>query len=90
MTCHHFYLTDLNLLHWGANGHLAVALGDSIYIWNSQTAEIMQLCQMDVPESYVASVKWVKEGSYLAVGTSEGIVQVSIQFKMCSCFLENN
>lgn len=33
---------------------------------------------MEGPEAYISSVSWVKEGNFLAVGTSEGAIEVSI------------
>ena len=35
---------------------------------------------MEGPEAYISSVSWVKEGNFLAVGTSEGAVEVSCFF----------
>ncbi|XP_064604437.1 cell division cycle protein 20 homolog isoform X2 [Liolophura sinensis] len=66
----------LNLLDWSVNNHLAVALGSSVYLWNAGSGEISQLLQMDNPEDYVGAVSWIKEGNYLAVGTSCGEVQL--------------
>ena len=71
-------ITDLNLLDWSANNHLAVALGSSIYLWNASSGDITQLFQFDNHEEYVGAVAWVKEGNYLAVGSSTGDVQVSV------------
>nr|KAG5703879.1 hypothetical protein BaRGS_008138 [Batillaria attramentaria] len=42
----------------------------------SDSGEITQLCQMDGPEEYIGAVAWIKEGNYLAVGTSSGEVQL--------------
>ncbi|XP_064625021.1 cell division cycle protein 20 homolog [Lineus longissimus] len=66
----------LNLLDWSANNHLAVALGPAVYIWNASSGEIVQLFQMENSEEYVSSVAWIKEGNYLAVGTSGAEVQL--------------
>jgi len=66
----------LNLIDWSSNNHLAVALGAHIYLWNAATGKITQLCELEGPEDYVCSVKWVSEGGYLAVGTSSGDVQL--------------
>lgn len=68
--------SDLNLLDWSCNNHLAVALGGFVYIWDAGTGSIQQLCQMDSPECYVGSVSWIKEGRYLGIGDSDGSVQV--------------
>jgi len=66
----------LNLVDWSSNNHLAVALGAHVYLWNAATGDIHQLCQLGGEEDYVASVKWVEEGSYLALGTSTGNIQL--------------
>ncbi|KAK7492880.1 hypothetical protein BaRGS_00015827 [Batillaria attramentaria] len=66
----------LNLLDWSINNQLAVCLGGSVYLWNASSGEITQLCQMDGPEEYIGAVAWIKEGNYLAVGTSSGEVQL--------------
>lgn len=62
----------LNLLDWSCNNHLAVALGPHIYLWNAATGEIQQLLELQSPEDYVCSVKWIKEGNVLAVGNFFG------------------
>eukprot|EP00127_Corallochytrium_limacisporum_P001684 Clim_evm21s77 gene=Clim_evmTU21s77 len=68
----------LNLLDWNASNLLAVALGPSVYIWNAGTGAIQHL--MDVEnggdDAYVSSVSWIQKGSYLAVGTDGGEVQL--------------
>ena len=68
--------SDLNLLDWSSNNHVAVALGSAVYIWNASAGDIVQLMSIEEPEQYVSSVKWIKEGNILAVGTSTGNVQV--------------
>ena len=70
---------DLNLLDWSANNHLAVCLAGHVYLWNATTGDIQQLLEMENQEDYVSSVAWIKEGNYLAVGTSNAEVQVSVQ-----------
>ncbi|NWQ73182.1 CDC20 protein, partial [Columbina picui] len=66
----------LNLIDWSAQNFLAVALDSSVYLWNHTTGDIIQLLQMEHPDDYVSSVSWVKEGNYLAVGTSSAEVQL--------------
>ncbi|KAJ2767039.1 WD repeat-containing protein slp1, partial [Coemansia nantahalensis] len=65
----------LNLLDWSAGNMLAIGLDQSVYLWNASTGDVDSLCQLE-GEAYVASVKWTSDGSYLAIGTSEGDVQV--------------
>lgn len=69
---------DLNLLDWGSNNILAVALGSSVYLWNATTGTIDQLMELEGSD-YVCSVNWTAEGNTLAVGTFNGPVQVGLQ-----------
>jgi len=72
-----FQIVDLNLIDWSSQNFLAVALDSSVYLWNHASGEIIQLLQMEHPDDYVSAVSWIKEGNYLAVGTSNAEVQVS-------------
>ena len=69
--------SDLNLLDWSCNNHLAVALGGFVYLWNAASGDIVQLCQTESPDCYIGVVSWIKEGNYIALGDSNGAVQVS-------------
>nr|XP_033771174.1 cell division cycle protein 20 homolog [Geotrypetes seraphini] len=66
----------LNLIDWSSLNYLAVALEDAVYLWNSSSGDIVLLLQMEQPEEYISSVSWIKEGNYLAVGTSNAEVQL--------------
>ncbi|XP_050400761.1 cell division cycle protein 20 homolog [Patella vulgata] len=66
----------LNLLDWSVTNNLAVCLGGAVYLWNGTTGTITQLMGMDNDDEYIGAVSWVKEGNYLAVGTSTGEVQL--------------
>ncbi|XP_040567228.1 cell division cycle protein 20 homolog [Lepeophtheirus salmonis] len=59
----------LNLLDWSANNHLAVSLGSQVFLWNADNGEIKQLLQL-ADENVICSVKWIKEGNFLSVGTT--------------------
>lgn len=83
-----YLFSDLNLLDWSVNNHLAVCLGPSVYLWNASNGEINQLLQLENPEEYVGAVSWIKEGNYLAVGTSTGEVQVCIKTLTFLCLLK--
>lgn len=61
----------LNLLDWSSQNILAVALHDSVYLWNATAGDITQLMKMENSEEYISSVSFSKEGHYLAVGTSD-------------------
>ena len=71
-------LTDLNLLDWSSRNFLAAALHNNVYLWDASQGDIVQLMKLDSEEDYICSVSWTKEGSYLAIGTSDCKVQVSL------------
>ncbi|KAM6988810.1 LOW QUALITY PROTEIN: cell division cycle protein 20 homolog [Passerculus sandwichensis] len=66
----------LNLIDWSSQKFLAVALDNTVYLWNYGTREIIPLLQMEHPDIYISSASWIKGGDYLAVGTSSAEVQL--------------
>lgn len=68
----------LNLLSWSDSNLLAVALHQTVYLWNAGTGDIQELCTLDGNnDAYVSSVSWVQEGgAHIAVGTSSGSTQL--------------
>ncbi|XP_054149366.1 LOW QUALITY PROTEIN: cell division cycle protein 20 homolog [Melozone crissalis] len=66
----------LNLTDWSSQNFLAVALDNAVYLWNYGTREIIPLLQTEHPYPYISSVSWIKDGDYLAVGTSSAEVQL--------------
>jgi len=67
----------LNLLDWSCANTLAVALGQTVYLWNAGTGAISELMHTTAPDDSVTSVAWIKEGGgYLAVGTNSSDVQL--------------
>ncbi|CAN0385513.1 unnamed protein product, partial [Ascophyllum nodosum] len=64
----------VNLLSWGSNNVLAVALGQSVYLWNAKSGDITELMSLS-DEDFVSSVAWTKSGTHLAVGTAGGETQ---------------
>ena len=70
----------LNLLSWSDTNILAVALANTVYLWNAGTGDIQELCTYEEGESvdaHISSVAWVQEGgAHLAVGTSGGKTQL--------------
>lgn len=71
-----FYSTDLNLVDWGKHNILAVALRNAVYLWNEATGQITQLMELTGADEFVSSVSWIQEGQILAVGNSNGAVQL--------------
>ncbi|CAB3362630.1 Hypothetical predicted protein [Cloeon dipterum] len=66
----------LNLVDWGKNNILAVALRNAVYLWNEATGNITQLMELTGAEDYVTSVSWIQEGQILAVANTTGQVQL--------------
>ena len=65
----------LNLIDWSSHNVLAVALRNSLYLWNA-TDGITDLL-FELPESdNICSVSWLRDGHFLAVGSSMGTVQI--------------
>ncbi|XP_068686689.1 cell division cycle protein 20 homolog [Montipora foliosa] len=73
----------LNLVDWGSVNQIALALAGALYIWNPVTGETNHLIQMD-GEDYISSVKWIQQGSIMAVGNSNGHVQLW-DLNHCTC-----
>jgi cell division cycle 20-like protein 1 (cofactor of APC complex) len=55
----------LNLVDWGSSGILAVGLGDSVYLWNSESGKVEQLCKLTADT--VTSVGWIQRVCIAAV-----------------------
>lgn len=69
----------LNLISWGKDNVLAVALGQNVYLWNAATGDIHHLLNLTGQEDFVTSVRWAEMSghtNYLAVGTNDGPVQI--------------
>lgn len=65
----------LNLLDWSFDNIVTVALGNAIYLWNAVTGGIEVLLEFDEGNS-ACSLSWIQEGHILAVGTSNGNVEL--------------
>lgn len=55
----------LNLVDWGASGVLAVGLGETVYLWNSETGKVEQLCKLEGDS--VTSVGWIQRVSHVHI-----------------------
>lgn len=68
----------LNLLSWSDTNVLAVALSETVYLWNATSGEIQELCSIEGgQDAHISSVEWVQQGgAHLAVGTSTGLTQL--------------
>ncbi|KAL8281361.1 hypothetical protein RQP46_006395 [Phenoliferia psychrophenolica] len=73
----------LNLLDWSATNLVAIALAESVYVWNAQSGEVSSLCSVGGDDGHgeggdeiVCSVKFSEDGGHLAVGLSSGPIRV--------------
>ncbi|KAJ2547885.1 WD repeat-containing protein slp1 [Coemansia sp. RSA 1933] len=65
----------LNLIDWSVSNSLAIGLEQAVYMWNASTGDVSKLCELE-GGPYIASVKWTADGTYIAIGTSDGDVQI--------------
>jgi len=65
----------LNLLDWSSQNILAIALANSVYLWNANDSTTKHLLKLQETNP-VTSVSYCKDGDYLAVGTSSAEVQI--------------
>jgi len=66
----------LNLLDWSSENILAVALSDSVYLWNAANGVIQKLMTTSEPDDFVTSISWIEDGSYLGIGTNHNEVLI--------------
>jgi cell division cycle 20, cofactor of APC complex len=60
----------LNLLHWGSNNVLGVALGPTVYLWHPDTGAVDSAMSLEDSDSYISSIQWSPKANLLAVGTT--------------------
>lgn len=65
----------LNLMSWGSNNVLAVALKSVVYLWNASSGDIKCLLQLPEEEK-VTSLSWIQDGHQLAVGNTLNNVEI--------------
>ena len=65
----------LNLVDWSSSNILAVALDQSVFIWNALTSSITPLCKLGDSNS-VTSISWSQKGSHLCVGDRNGVIKI--------------
>ncbi|OVA12711.1 WD40 repeat [Macleaya cordata] len=66
----------LNLIDWGTNNVLAVALGSQLYLWNASNTNIQGLMETDSDDGYPTSVAWSENAKTIAVGLSSSKLQL--------------
>ena len=66
----------LNLLDWGSNDILAIALGTKVYLWDASTRSASELVTVADEDGPVTSISWARDGRHLAVGLESSHVQL--------------
>ncbi|KAI7998756.1 Cell division cycle 20.1, cofactor of APC complex [Camellia lanceoleosa] len=66
----------LNLLDWGSSNVLAIALGNTVYLWDATNGATSELVTIDDENDPVTSVKWAPDGRHIAVGLNNSNVQL--------------
>ncbi|KAJ2456214.1 substrate-specific activator of APC-dependent proteolysis [Coemansia sp. RSA 2336] len=68
----------LNLMDWSTSNRISVALNSQVYVWDAQSSQTSQLCDVstDNSEEWVTSVGWAENGKHLAIGLHSGSVQI--------------
>jgi hypothetical protein len=64
----------LNLVDWSSRNDIAVGQRESVYVWCANKTQCVKLLSYE--EKYVSSVIWNSSGDKVAVGNSEGSVEV--------------
>ncbi|XP_030326335.1 cell division cycle protein 20 homolog B isoform X2 [Strigops habroptila] len=66
----------LNILDWSLENLIAIAVGPAAHIWNGETLQAIGSIDLNSSSKYISSLAWIKEGTCLAIGTSDGEVQL--------------
>ncbi|KAF8627145.1 hypothetical protein AX17_006362 [Amanita inopinata Kibby_2008] len=66
----------LNLLSWSAQNTVAVALEGATYIWRADTGTVSQLGDVSAMGTFVSSVDFSNDGTFLGVGLGTGEVEL--------------
>ncbi|PWA90656.1 WD40 repeat-containing protein [Artemisia annua] len=66
----------LNLLDWGSSNVLAIALANTVYLWDSTDGNTSELVTVDDESGPVTSVKWAPDGRHISIGLNISDVQL--------------
>ncbi|KAL8199706.1 hypothetical protein R6Q57_013274 [Mikania cordata] len=66
----------LNLLDWGGNNVVAIALAYTLYLWDATDGKTSEIVTVDDDIGPVTSVKWAPDGRHIAVGLNNSDVQL--------------
>ncbi|XP_030047795.1 cell division cycle protein 20 homolog B [Microcaecilia unicolor] len=66
----------LNILDWSSENLVAIALDSTVQILDGEKHTVIEIIHFNTSSKYISSVAWIKEGRCLAIGTSDGEVQL--------------
>ncbi|KAG9459465.1 hypothetical protein H6P81_003973 [Aristolochia fimbriata] len=66
----------LNLLDWSRSNVVAIALGNTVYLWDASSGSTSELLTIDDDSGPVTSVNWAPDGRHIAVGLNNAEVQL--------------
>ncbi|CAI2366179.1 unnamed protein product [Moneuplotes crassus] len=68
----------IDILKWGNQGYIAVALGSCCHLWDSITGKVINSIKVDDDEDNVpiTSVCWTNDGKDLAIASKDGYVRI--------------
>ncbi|AAS53358.1 AFL014Cp [Eremothecium gossypii ATCC 10895] len=64
----------LNLLSWSKKNVLAIALDQSIYLWNGETGEVSLLTEFETET--ITSVVWSNDDCHISIGKDDGNTEI--------------
>ncbi|KAK6263678.1 hypothetical protein SCA6_019112 [Theobroma cacao] len=67
---------SLNLLDWGCNNVLAIALNDIVYLWDASNGSTSELVTINSEDGPITSVSWAPDGQLIAIGLNNSHVQL--------------
>jgi cell division cycle 20, cofactor of APC complex len=66
----------LNLLDWGSNNVLSIALGDTVYLWDASSGSTSELVTIHEDSGPITSVNWAPDGHHIAIGLNSSDIQL--------------
>ncbi|KAL9420529.1 hypothetical protein AB3S75_038159 [Citrus x aurantiifolia] len=57
-----------NMMDWGRNNILAIALGLELYLWKQENGEVQKLLKVSGEDDFPTSISWSQDAKTLAVG----------------------
>ncbi|BBH07530.1 zinc finger protein-related protein [Prunus dulcis] len=63
---------------WSSSNIIAIALGNSVYLWNPSDRSIVELVTIDDEDGPITGISWALDGKHIAVGLNNSWVQLWI------------